>query len=73
MTDHNKTPRFEDRLAQLEALTGQMEEGKLGLEELLKLYEEGTRLSRSLQEELDRAQAALLDLKNGALKAVEDI
>lgn len=72
MKKSQENPRFEDRLAQLEVLTGQMEEGKLGLEELLKLYEQGTTLSKSLQEELDKAQATLMELKNGALKPVED-
>lgn len=72
MNERPASPRFEDRLEQLEALTKQMEEGKLGLEELLKLYEEGTRLSKGLQEELDKAQATLMELKNGTLKPVDD-
>lgn len=73
MKDNHQELRFEDRLDQLEALTRQMEEGKLGLEELLKLYEQGTKLSLGLQEELDKAQATLMELKDGALKPVKDV
>lgn len=63
---------FEEKLAALEGLTGRMEEGKLGLEELLKLYEEGIALSNSLKSDLDKAQSKLLALKGGSLKPAED-
>ncbi|NLX83561.1 MAG: exodeoxyribonuclease VII small subunit [Clostridiales bacterium] len=64
--------RFEEKLALLENLTEQMEEGKLGLEELLKLYEQGILLSSSLKMDLDKAQATLMELKDGKLNLVED-
>jgi len=38
------------------------------LEEMLKLYEEGVRLSSELKSELDSAQARLMELKDGQLK-----
>jgi exodeoxyribonuclease VII small subunit len=68
-TEQEQSPqRFEDKLSMLEQLTARMEEGELGLEEMLKLYEEGIRLSLSLKKELDSAQASLMELKDGQLK-----
>ena len=71
MSKQEKSLRFEDRLAQLEALTAQMEEGSLGLSELLKLYEQGSLLVQGLQKDLDAAQASLQELKDGKLKPLE--
>lgn len=71
MSKQEKSPRFEDRLAQLEALTTQMEEGNLGLAELLKLYEQGSLLVQGLQKDLDMAQASLQELKDGKLTPLE--
>ncbi len=65
--------RFEEKLALLENLTEQMEAGKLGLEELLKLYEQGILLSDSLKKDLDKAQATLMELKDGKLSPAEDV
>ena len=64
--------RFEDKLEALEKLTIQMEEGNLGLEELIRLYEQGILLSDSLKAELDKAQTRLMELKGGVLKAAEE-
>ncbi len=48
-------PLFEEALSKLEAIVQQLEAGDLPLEESLKLYEEGVRLSRACS---DRLQAA---------------
>jgi len=72
MKQENEPLRFEDRLEQLEQLTVKMEEGKLSLEELLKVYEQGIALSTGLKRDLDAAQATLTQLKDGQLKPVED-
>ncbi len=64
--------RFEEKLESLEKLTLQMEEGKLGLEELLKVYEQGLNLSNSLKKDLEEAQVQLMELKNGTLKPAEE-
>ena len=45
MAPKKKTPSFEEGLERLEAIAGQMERGELPLDELLKLYEEGMKLS----------------------------
>ena len=47
---------FESSLAQLEKLVARMEKGDMGLEESLKAFEEGVKLTRLCQETLAAAQ-----------------
>ncbi len=47
---------FEASLAQLEKLVARMESGELGLEDSLKAFEEGVKLTRQCQETLTAAQ-----------------
>jgi len=47
---------FEDSLNRLEAIVSQLEQGDLPLENSLKLFEEGVRLSASCKQELDAAE-----------------
>ena len=65
--------RFEEKLEALEKLTIQMEEGKLGLEELMKLYEQGILLAGSLKKDLETAKTTLMELKDGKLKPAEEL
>jgi exodeoxyribonuclease VII small subunit len=63
---------FEDSLKQLETIVGQLEEGDLPLEESLKLFEEGMRLSAVCKEELEAAEGKvqiLLKQRDGSMKA----
>ncbi len=46
---------IEQALARLESLVGEMEGGRLSLEELITSYEEGVKLASSCQEKLDAA------------------
>jgi exodeoxyribonuclease VII small subunit len=39
--------KFEDALARLETIVGQLEKGDLPMEESLKIFEEGVRLSKN--------------------------
>ncbi|HOD27854.1 MAG TPA: exodeoxyribonuclease VII small subunit [Syntrophales bacterium] len=48
--------KFEDALHKLEALVRKMESGELSLEESLKAFEEGIRLSRQCAQRLDEAE-----------------
>jgi exodeoxyribonuclease VII small subunit len=48
--------KFEDALSKLEKIVGQLEEGDISLEESLKLFEEGIRLSRLCNQKLDEAE-----------------
>ena len=63
MTD--ETPSFETALKQLEEIVQRLEKGELPLEESLKLYEEGIRLSRFCHAKLEEAEGKIeLLMKN---------
>jgi len=47
---------FEKRLERLEEIVGKMEAGELALEESLKLFEEGVRLSRECSSQLNEVE-----------------
>lgn len=61
-----KKPTFEERLAQVETLIGEMEAGALPLEEALRRYEEGMQALTALEKELQSAQQKLTVLRRGA-------
>jgi exodeoxyribonuclease VII small subunit len=48
--------KFEDAFQKLEAIVKKLEEGNLTLEESLKAFEEGVRLSRFCSKKLDEAE-----------------
>ena len=48
--------RFEEALARLEEIVESLETGELGLEESLRIFEEGVALSRRCQGDLARAE-----------------
>ncbi len=63
--------RFEDALHKLEKIVSKLEEGDVPLEESLRLFEEGIRLSRFCNQKLDEAEKKveiLLKGKDGMLK-----
>ena len=49
-------PNFETQLAALERIVRELERGELPLEESLRLFEDGVRLSRECQERLNKAE-----------------
>jgi exodeoxyribonuclease VII small subunit len=51
-----KTQTFESSLGELEKIVRKLEDGDLSLEESLKLFEDGVRLSRECQERLNKAE-----------------
>lgn len=55
-TAEAKSHTFETQLASLERIVRELERGDLPLEESLKLFEEGVRLSRECQERLNQAE-----------------
>jgi exodeoxyribonuclease VII small subunit len=64
--------KFEESLKQLETIVGQLEKGDLPLEDSIKLFEEGIRLSAVCKEELDAAEGKvqiLLKQRDGSMKA----
>ena len=67
MTEKKKN--FEASLKDLEKIVRRLEEGDLPLEDSLKLFEDGVRLSRECQERLNQAERRieiLLQDENGA-------
>lgn len=52
-------PSFEEALQQLEQIVQKLEKGELALEESLKLYEEGIRLSRLCHGKLEEAEGKI--------------
>ena len=60
-----KTLNFEEGLNRLEAIADAMEKGELPLDELLKLYEEGVKLSEELTQKLDAAQGKMMEVRSG--------
>ena len=47
---------FEKKLGRLEEIVQSMEEGDLSLDQSLKLFEEGVKLSRKCHEQLEKAE-----------------
>lgn len=62
-----KTPNFEAALQQLETLVNQLEQGDLSLEESLKAFEQGVRLTRDCQQKLSAAEQKVQQLSQGKL------
>ena len=68
------TPAFEAALAQLESLVSRLESGELPLDEALRTFEQGVRLTRECQSALAAAQQKVQQLlQRGDTVAVEDI
>lgn len=71
-----KQETFENSLKELEKIVRKLEDGDLALEESLKLFENGVKLSRECRERLDQAERRieiLLEDEQGnpALQAIE--
>ena len=63
--------KFEESLKQLEKIVDQLERGDLPLEDSVRLFEEGVKLSQSCKEELDNAEGKvqiLLKQRDGSMK-----
>lgn len=60
--------KFEQAMARLEAIVGELEKGDLPLDESLKIFEEGIRLSKSclkILEDAERKVEVLVQEQNG--------
>ena len=53
---------FEKKLSRLEEIVHKMERGELALEESMKLFEEGVKLSRDCHSQLTKAEAQVKKL-----------
>ncbi|MBE6771237.1 MAG: exodeoxyribonuclease VII small subunit [Ruminococcaceae bacterium] len=59
---------YEKAVARLEEITDKLENGNLPLEEMMKLYEEGTALAAKCSKMLDAAQLKITELSAGKAK-----
>jgi exodeoxyribonuclease VII small subunit len=55
---------FEDRLARLEEISEEIQEGKIPLEKAVSLFEEGINLSKGLEKELTKIERKIEILIN---------
>jgi exodeoxyribonuclease VII small subunit len=64
---------FEERLTALEAVVEKLERGELSLEESVRLFEEGVKLSDACKKELEVAEGKIQILmeRRGGMKAVD--
>ena len=72
MERNNKTPDFEEALAELEKLVERLERGDLPLDEALRTFERGVELTRHCQTSLKSAQQKVeILLKRGSGTEIE--
>ncbi len=57
---------FEERLTRLEELGSRIRESDLPLDDALKAFEEGIKLARTLEKDLDKIEGRIKILMNGA-------
>ena len=65
---------FEKQLAQLETVVERLEKGDLTLDESVRLFEEGMKLSNACKEEVEQAEGriqVLVETKGGAMQVAE--
>jgi len=69
MSEAKNEMTFEQALARLEQIVKSLEGGNVPLEDLIKLFDEGTALVKLCTERLDKAEekVKLLQLKDGVL------
>ncbi len=65
---------FEEQLTALEGVVEQLERGELTLEESVRLFEDGVRLSKACKQELDAAEGrieVLVEQGNGKMRTAQ--
>lgn len=60
----NENTNFEDIMKQLESIANELENGKLNLDESVKKFEEGIKLSKKCNEILEKAEKKISILIN---------
>ena len=65
MTESNKTIDFEKKLNALEKIVNDMEKGSLSLEDSLKFFEDGIKITRECQQALKDAELKVETLTSG--------
>ena len=72
MNEQEKTPSFEERLLEVQKLTGKIESGALPLEDSVKEYERGMKILAELSSELENMNHRVTVLQNGKETEVSD-
>lgn len=72
MTETENTPTFEKAFSQLQEVIARLENADLPLEEAIKLYEEGKRLSKLCAQILESAQLRVSTLSEAELKESDE-
>lgn len=67
-----KKANFEQSMAQLETIVSRLESEQLELTEVIKLYEEGMKLSMACQKLLDEGQKKLIALREESGTVTEE-
>lgn len=68
-----KKQSFEEKLEELNKIAEKIEKGDLSLEESVKKFEEGMKISKECNETLDKAEKKITELinNNGVMEEVE--
>ena len=61
-----KTPGFDENMQRLEQIVRMLEKGDAPLEDAMKLFEEGTKLAKSCDALLNKAEKKVVQLSKGA-------
>jgi exodeoxyribonuclease VII small subunit len=72
MAARKKTPAFEETLTRLEKIVEKLEDGKVSLDESIKLFEEGRKLGRDCAAQLaevEKKARILLEAEDGSVAA----
>ena len=64
---------FEEQIAQLENVVRQLEGGSCSLDDSIKLFEEGIKLSKSCHDMLEKAEKKVSVLINGEKQEFKDL
>ena len=65
MNEQEKTPSFEEKLLEVQELTGKIESGVFPLEDSVKEYERGMKILAALSAELENMNRRVTVLQNG--------
>lgn len=71
MSESKKKKTFEESLSELEALVAKMEEGVMGLEEMVAAFEKGQKLVSTCTERLNEVERRIEVIKKGANGAAD--
>ena len=72
MSDSKPTPSFEAKLAELEALVRQMEQGSMPLDTSLEAFEKGVKLAKECHAILDTASQKVTEIKQSGEESLFD-